>query len=230
MNLFSLDPDTPVSQRQMATHIPHCFLFLKSSQVVQASLKFSLWPQVLRSPRAEHSADGASVRPFEEKLGRRFMITCRSLKLMLQGCINESETDPVTNVSSQKTADTPPSPPANPLSPICLPDRAVLRVAVAAGRTRRQEGVGRLPRGPEPRGSASDAVRQRQRRGCPGARRRGERPKFPRREEAGRLLPQRGHGSLAVFPQTGKTGCASSVWLMGIKVSLLSGTVVAKYM
>lgn len=54
--------------------------------------------QVLRSPRAEHSVDNASVRPFEEKLGRRFMITCRSLNLMLQGCINESETGPVTNV------------------------------------------------------------------------------------------------------------------------------------
>uniref|UniRef100_A0AAQ4RS03 Dedicator of cytokinesis 10 n=1 Tax=Gasterosteus aculeatus aculeatus TaxID=481459 RepID=A0AAQ4RS03_GASAC len=51
LNLFSLDPDTPVS-----------------------------------------------VRPFEEKLGRRFMITCRSLSLMLQGCINESETGPVTNI------------------------------------------------------------------------------------------------------------------------------------
>ncbi|XP_062417151.1 dedicator of cytokinesis protein 10 isoform X4 [Pungitius pungitius] len=65
LNLFSLDPDTPV----------------------------------LRSPRAEHSsAENAAVRPFEEKLGRRFMITCRSLNLMLQGCINESETGPVTNI------------------------------------------------------------------------------------------------------------------------------------
>ncbi|XP_077960814.1 dedicator of cytokinesis protein 10 isoform X9 [Gasterosteus aculeatus] len=65
LNLFSLDPDTPV----------------------------------LRSPRAEHSsAENAAVRPFEEKLGRRFMITCRSLSLMLQGCINESETGPVTNI------------------------------------------------------------------------------------------------------------------------------------
>uniref|UniRef100_A0A8D0D783 Dedicator of cytokinesis 10 n=1 Tax=Sander lucioperca TaxID=283035 RepID=A0A8D0D783_SANLU len=55
LNLFSLDPDTPVF-------------------------------------------DNAPVRPFEEKLGRRFMITCRSLNLMLQGCINESETGPVTNI------------------------------------------------------------------------------------------------------------------------------------
>ncbi|XP_068441306.1 dedicator of cytokinesis protein 10 isoform X5 [Clinocottus analis] len=65
LNLFSLDPDTPV----------------------------------LRSPRTEHSSvENAAVRPFEEKLGRRFMITCRSLSLMLQGCINESETGPVTNI------------------------------------------------------------------------------------------------------------------------------------
>uniref|UniRef100_A0A672I3A0 Dedicator of cytokinesis 10 n=1 Tax=Salarias fasciatus TaxID=181472 RepID=A0A672I3A0_SALFA len=65
LNLFSLDPDTPV----------------------------------LRSPRTEHSSsESSSVRPFEEKLGRRFMITCRSLNLMLQGCINESETGPVTNI------------------------------------------------------------------------------------------------------------------------------------
>uniref|UniRef100_A0A4W6ECF5 Dedicator of cytokinesis 10 n=1 Tax=Lates calcarifer TaxID=8187 RepID=A0A4W6ECF5_LATCA len=54
LNLFSLDPDTPVS--------------------------------------------GTPVRPFEEKLGRRFMVTCRSLNLMLQSCINETETGPVTNI------------------------------------------------------------------------------------------------------------------------------------
>uniref|UniRef100_A0A7N6AXM4 Dedicator of cytokinesis 10 n=1 Tax=Anabas testudineus TaxID=64144 RepID=A0A7N6AXM4_ANATE len=42
--------------------------------------------------------ENTPVRPFEEKLGRRFMITCRSLNLMLQGCVNDSETGPVTNI------------------------------------------------------------------------------------------------------------------------------------
>ncbi|KAJ0063925.1 hypothetical protein NL108_014441, partial [Boleophthalmus pectinirostris] len=64
LNLFSLDPDTPV----------------------------------LRSPRSEHSSSEPTVRPFEEKLGRRFMITCQSLNLMLQGSLNEVDTEPVTNV------------------------------------------------------------------------------------------------------------------------------------
>uniref|UniRef100_A0A7N8WJA9 Dedicator of cytokinesis 10 n=1 Tax=Mastacembelus armatus TaxID=205130 RepID=A0A7N8WJA9_9TELE len=57
LNLFSLDPDTPVIINE-----------------------------------------NTPVRPFEEKLGRRFMVTCRSLGLMLQGCINESETGPITNI------------------------------------------------------------------------------------------------------------------------------------
>ncbi|XP_022534485.2 dedicator of cytokinesis protein 10 isoform X5 [Astyanax mexicanus] len=63
LNLFSLDPDTPV----------------------------------LRSPRGE-CGDSAPIRPFEEKLGRRLMIYCGSLNLTLQGCVNEAETEPVTNI------------------------------------------------------------------------------------------------------------------------------------
>uniref|UniRef100_A0A8C7G4J0 Dedicator of cytokinesis 10 n=1 Tax=Oncorhynchus kisutch TaxID=8019 RepID=A0A8C7G4J0_ONCKI len=55
LNLFSLDPDTPVGS-------------------------------------------GLPIRPFEEKLGRRLMIACGSLNLTLQGCINETETGPVTNI------------------------------------------------------------------------------------------------------------------------------------
>ncbi|KAG1934718.1 dedicator of cytokinesis protein [Pimephales promelas] len=58
---------------------------------------FSLDPDipVLRSVRMEN---GDSVQPFDEKLGRRLMISCGSLNLTLQGCVNEADTEPVTNI------------------------------------------------------------------------------------------------------------------------------------
>uniref|UniRef100_A0A8C5H8K9 Dedicator of cytokinesis 10 n=1 Tax=Gouania willdenowi TaxID=441366 RepID=A0A8C5H8K9_GOUWI len=63
---------------------------------------FKLWIFLIvsvQSPRTEHSLSGdTSVRPFEEKLGKRFMLTCRSLNLMMQACVNENDTGPVTNI------------------------------------------------------------------------------------------------------------------------------------
>ncbi|MFT7803755.1 dedicator of cytokinesis protein 10 isoform X2 [Arapaima gigas] len=54
---------------------------------------------VLRSSRGDGSVgESTPVRPFEEKLGRRLMISCHSLNLTLQGCVNETETGPVTNI------------------------------------------------------------------------------------------------------------------------------------
>ncbi|KAL2096343.1 hypothetical protein ACEWY4_008491 [Coilia grayii] len=64
LNLFSLDPDTPM----------------------------------LRAPRVEHPSGGVCVRPYEERLGRRLLITCKALSLTLQGCITETENGPVTNI------------------------------------------------------------------------------------------------------------------------------------
>ncbi|XP_051718056.1 dedicator of cytokinesis protein 10 isoform X4 [Ctenopharyngodon idella] len=60
---------------------------------------FSLDPDipVLRSTRTEYG-NSASVQPFDEKLGRRLMISCRSLNLTLQGCVNEADTEPITNI------------------------------------------------------------------------------------------------------------------------------------
>ncbi|KAJ3589971.1 hypothetical protein NHX12_007928, partial [Muraenolepis orangiensis] len=56
-------------------------------------------PPVLRSTHVGSAlGESPSVRPFEEKLGRRLMISCRSLSLTLQGCVNETETGPVTNI------------------------------------------------------------------------------------------------------------------------------------
>ncbi|XP_031429853.1 dedicator of cytokinesis protein 10 isoform X10 [Clupea harengus] len=62
LNLFSLDPDTPM----------------------------------LRPLRVD--AGGVSARPYEDRLGRRLMITCQALGLTLQGCVNETDNGPVTNI------------------------------------------------------------------------------------------------------------------------------------
>uniref|UniRef100_A0A9J8BJL4 Dedicator of cytokinesis 10 n=1 Tax=Cyprinus carpio carpio TaxID=630221 RepID=A0A9J8BJL4_CYPCA len=53
--------------------------------------------KVSRSPRMEFG-ESASVQPFDEKLGKRLMISCCSLNLTLQGCVNEADTEPVTNI------------------------------------------------------------------------------------------------------------------------------------
>uniref|UniRef100_A0A8C7FX29 Dedicator of cytokinesis 10 n=1 Tax=Oncorhynchus kisutch TaxID=8019 RepID=A0A8C7FX29_ONCKI len=56
-------------------------------------------PNRYHYPREEYPrGEGLPIRPFEEKLGRRLMIACGSLNLTLQGCINETETGPVTNI------------------------------------------------------------------------------------------------------------------------------------
>uniref|UniRef100_A0A8C5ABD2 Dedicator of cytokinesis 10 n=1 Tax=Gadus morhua TaxID=8049 RepID=A0A8C5ABD2_GADMO len=39
-----------------------------------------------------------SARPLEERLGRRLMLSCRSLGLTLQGCLNEAEAGAMTNI------------------------------------------------------------------------------------------------------------------------------------
>src|SRR4029434_5596487 len=45
-------------------------------------------------------AGAVRARPYEDRLGRRLMITCQALGLTLQGCVNETDNGPVTNVST----------------------------------------------------------------------------------------------------------------------------------
>uniref|UniRef100_A0A8C5BY13 Dedicator of cytokinesis 10 n=1 Tax=Gadus morhua TaxID=8049 RepID=A0A8C5BY13_GADMO len=53
--------------------------------------------EVLRSPQAA-GGEAGSARPLEERLGRRLMLSCRSLGLTLQGCLNEAEAGAMTNI------------------------------------------------------------------------------------------------------------------------------------
>ncbi|KAJ8256276.1 hypothetical protein COCON_G00184280 [Conger conger] len=62
---------------------------------------FSLDPDVpvQQTPRGEFQVgDASSIRPFEERLGKRLMVSCRTLNLSLQGCVCEPESGPVTNI------------------------------------------------------------------------------------------------------------------------------------
>ncbi|XP_058890349.1 dedicator of cytokinesis protein 10-like isoform X11 [Acipenser ruthenus] len=61
---------------------------------------FSLDPD-LPAPKAqksEFSSNESMVKPLEEKIGKRLMISCKSLNLTLQGCVSDSETGPITNI------------------------------------------------------------------------------------------------------------------------------------
>uniref|UniRef100_A0A8C5C5Y8 Dedicator of cytokinesis 10 n=1 Tax=Gadus morhua TaxID=8049 RepID=A0A8C5C5Y8_GADMO len=48
--------------------------------------------------RTVSGGEAGSARPLEERLGRRLMLSCRSLGLTLQGCLNEAEAGAMTNI------------------------------------------------------------------------------------------------------------------------------------
>ncbi|XP_066565426.1 dedicator of cytokinesis protein 10 isoform X3 [Amia ocellicauda] len=61
---------------------------------------FSLDPDipVPKSQKCEYSANEAGTKPFEKKIGKRVMIQCQTLKLILQGCVTENDSGPTTNI------------------------------------------------------------------------------------------------------------------------------------
>lgn len=109
LNLFSLDPDIPVRlQKNYILYLTPAwvsFCYMNRLHCLGKGNFLLFWDvrkecfvlKVLRSTRTEYG-NSASVQPFDEKLGRRLMISCRSLNLTLQGCVNEADTEPITNV------------------------------------------------------------------------------------------------------------------------------------
>ncbi|KAJ8388689.1 hypothetical protein AAFF_G00130980 [Aldrovandia affinis] len=86
---------------ELAKYITETEDMVRSARREERLNLFSLDPDipVLRTPRGEFPAsEPSSMRPFEEKLAKRLMLSCRTLNLTLQGSVNETETGPVTNI------------------------------------------------------------------------------------------------------------------------------------
>ncbi|XP_067851502.1 dedicator of cytokinesis protein 10 isoform X3 [Heptranchias perlo] len=61
---------------------------------------FSLDPDIpiLKTQKSDFSVNESSVKPYDQKLGKRIMVVCRSLVLNLQACVNDTEGGQLTNI------------------------------------------------------------------------------------------------------------------------------------
>lgn len=62
-------------------------------------MKINKWYLPFTFQRLDFSGIEPDVKPFEERFGRRIMVSCHDLTFSLQGCINEKNDGVLTNVS-----------------------------------------------------------------------------------------------------------------------------------
>lgn len=84
LKLFTLDPDTQVRTFWVISIVTR----LKPSNDNNYGL----------SQKLDFSGIEPDVRPFEEKFGKRVLVSCHNLSFNLQGCVTENEEGPTTNV------------------------------------------------------------------------------------------------------------------------------------
>lgn len=99
LKLFTLDPDTQVSQSQQ-THSLKSQNELLVFSFVSKIIVFNNF--VLGMQRLDLSGIEPDVKQFEEKFGKRVLVNCNDLSFNLQSCVAENEEGPTTNVKFTK--------------------------------------------------------------------------------------------------------------------------------
>lgn len=89
LKLFTLDPDTQVTITMIIILIKPC---RELSRCVFKHITF-VWQKL------DFSGIEPDVRQFEEKFGKRVLVSCHDLSFNLQGSVAENEQGPTTNVS-----------------------------------------------------------------------------------------------------------------------------------
>lgn len=88
LKLFTLDPDTQV--------IIMIIILTKPCQKLSWRVCKNI---TLVWQKLDFSGIEPDVRQFEEKFGKRVLVSCHDLSFNLQGCVAENEQGPTTNVS-----------------------------------------------------------------------------------------------------------------------------------
>lgn len=83
LKLFTLDPDTQVRTFWVLSIV---------TRLKPSNDNYGL------SQKLDFSGIEPDVRPFEEKFGKRVLVSCHNLSFNLQGCVTENEEGPTTNV------------------------------------------------------------------------------------------------------------------------------------
>ncbi|XP_072330608.1 dedicator of cytokinesis protein 10 isoform X3 [Scyliorhinus torazame] len=95
-----IDSSEDTIHPELAKYIAETEETIKMSRIAERLNLFSLDPDVpiLKTQKSDFSLNESPMKPYDKKLGKRIMVTCRSLVLNLQACVNDTEGSQLTNI------------------------------------------------------------------------------------------------------------------------------------
>ncbi|XP_038671180.1 dedicator of cytokinesis protein 10 isoform X2 [Scyliorhinus canicula] len=95
-----IDSSEDTIHPELAKYIAETEETIKMSRIAERLNLFSLHPDIpiLKTQKSDFSLNESPMKPYEKKLGKRIMVTCRSLVLNLQACVNDTEGSQLTNI------------------------------------------------------------------------------------------------------------------------------------